>query len=239
MKNQKKIFDLWENKALFYFMMLVSLVVVIIFFFYQKNNRNYNYLKIDKNKTLVYTKTDKSSSEFTKLVPFINIKSSVIDYVNEDIDLFLSDFINSDSVITYNYGINGIILSVVVKVMDYSEEFAPQPYFRSYNVNLKTKEVISDESLLATFGLNDDLVSSKIEDKFLTYYKNITKEKDNYEEECDYQCFLSYRNVNDYLADLSYYVKDGKLIAYKPFIFSSDFERIDFFEEKDFEFILS
>ena len=38
--------------------------------------------------------------------------------------------------------------------------------------------------------------------------------------------------------NVNYYVKDGNLIAYKPFIFYSIFNDEEYFKEEHFEFLL-
>ena len=50
------------------------------------------------------------------------------------------------------------------------------------------------------------------------YYKDIVKEKYYTSNECSYECFLKWRSVDRYLDHVSYYVREGKLIAFKSFI---------------------
>ena len=59
------------------------------------------------------------------------------------------------------------------------------------------------------------------------------------EMECDYTCYLGYRGVTDYLEDINYYIKDGKLVVYKPFIYSSIFGEEEYFTEDSFIFELT
>ena len=56
------------------------------------------------------------------------------------------------------------------------------------------------------------------------------------EAECNYECYLGYRGVDDYLSELNYYIKDGKLVVYKPFIYSSIFGEEEYFNEDSFIF---
>lgn len=67
---------------------------------------------------------------------------------------------SAKSIITYEYDINGIILSLVIKVINNETTYAPEPYFRSYNINLETQEVISDQTLLEYF--NDKSIEFEI-----------------------------------------------------------------------------
>jgi len=69
-----------------------------------------------------------------------------------------------------------------------------------------------------------------------SYYSDIVKEKYYTTNECSYECFLKYRGVSNYLDYVSYYVRDGKLIAFKTFIAHSIFGEEEYFNDKSFEF---
>lgn len=243
--HKKKKINFWrlsnKNKGLIIIIVSVILIIVLLSFLYlKKQKENYNNIKENKNNYLVYTKYSNSNSNYPKNIPYVNIKSSVIKTVNEDIDLFLENFVDETKCfISYEYGINGIILSLIVKVTDCSSEYAPEVFFRSYNINLSTLEVISDESLLDFFGIDDSTVEKLIESQFKNFYLELVEEEYYVPEECDYKCFLEYRNVDDYMSNLNYYVMDGNLVAYKPFVFSSIYGDEDFFNDDDFIFVLA
>lgn len=224
--------------------LVVCLTVFIIIFliayvFLRKGNDNYNEIKENKSDYLIYTKYEKTNTNYPKHIPYVNIKGEVIKQVNEDIDLFADDFKNTDRcILLYEYDISGIILSIVLKAVNYNVEYAPEVYFRSYNINLNTLEVISDAALLDFFNTNTANTESMIENKFRSYYQDIVSEEYYQADECTYECFLNYRNVQNYMDNISYYVKDGNLIAYKPFVFYSIYGEEDYFEDEDFEFLL-
>lgn len=217
---------------------LVLLLIIIVFI--QKSSENYNNIKVDKNNYLIYSKIEKPDKNYSKYVPYINIKSNAVVFANQDIDNFVSTYINSDkTMITYEYDINGVILSVVVKVMDFSNEYAPTVNFRTYNINLKTRQVLNDDEILTLFQTNTDTVSSSIRGVFEKYYNDLVNEGYYVQSECDYDCFLKYRDVYNYMDNVHYYIKDGDLIAYKPFVFYSILGDEEYFEAKDFEFLLA
>ena len=238
---KKKFYNLDEKtqKSLILLGAVILMTLIVFLSSLSRSSDNYKNIKRDKGNYLVYSKIEKADKTYPKYVPDINIKSSVIDKVNEDIDNFTSKYLNVDKVlITYEYNINGIILSVVVKVMDYQKEYAPQIYFRTYNINLDTKEVISDKSLLDFFQIDETKVSSIIEINFRNYYADVVKEGYYEPSECNYECFLGYRGVKNYLDNVNYYVKNGNLIAYKPFVFYSIFNDEEYFKAEHFEFLL-
>lgn len=218
----------------------VFLIVLLVFIYIaSRSNENFKNIKQDKSKYLVYSKVERQDEKYPKYVPFINIKADVINQANADIDSFVGSYLDSDkALITYEYNINGILLSVVVKVIDYQKDYAPEIYFKTYNINLDTRQLISDQSLLNFFQIDENTVSSLIEERFKEYYRELVKENYYIPEECNYECFLGYRSVDNYLDNVNYYIKNGNLIAYKPFVFYSIFGDENYFTEDHFEFLL-
>ena len=244
-KSMKKISNKFSNledstkKAIIIGGAIFLIVLLIVGYNASRSSDNFNNIKKDKGNYLVYSKIEKSEGDYPQYVPDINIKSDIIDQVNDDIDSFVGNYLGSDkALITYEYNINGIILSVVLKVINYKEDYAPEIYFRTYNINLNTRELISNESLLSFFEIDETKVSSTIEEGFKGYYADLVKEGYYIPEECDYKCFLGYRDVSNYLDNVNYYVKNGNLIAYRPFVFYSIFGDEEYFEAKHFEFLL-
>jgi len=216
-------------------------LIIFLIVYYSINNQDKEYKKIKqyKNNYLVYTKYENSTGKYPVNVPFVNIDSDPVKAVNKDIDLFVNDFVKSKkSVVSYEYSISGIILSVVVKVVDYDTDYAPMPYFRSYNINLSTLEVIADQSLLNFFSIDEDTVEVLIEDQFRHYYDDIVSEGYYEGEECNYRCFLNCRGFDEYLDNIVYYVDEGNLTVFKPFTFNSVFGEQDYFKDEDFKILL-
>lgn len=240
-KIEKKFSNLSDStkKAIIIGVTVFLIVLLVFIYIASKSNENFKNIKQDKSKYLVYSKVERQDEKYPKYVPFINIKADVINQANADIDSFVNSYLDSDkALITYEYNINGILLSVVVKVIDYQKDYAPEIYFRTYNINLDTRQLISDQSLLNFFQIDETTVSSLIEERFREYYKDLVEENYYVPEECNYECFLDYRNVDNYLDNVNYYIKNGNLIAYKPFIFYSIFEDEKYFTEDHFEFLL-
>ena len=218
---------------------IVLIVFIVVFSIVRNQNIGYSNIKEDENKAIVYTLKTSGTETFYKEVPYLNIKDSYAKTINEDIDYFVSDYVDNNKVIlSYEYNINGNILSLVIKVVDYGEKNVPKSYFRTYNVDLDNKELLYDDQLLANYGVTSLDVSNIIENQFRNWYKDVTKEGYVEEEECDYECFLKYKEVEDYLDEVSYYIEKGNLIAYKPFVFYSIFGEEKYFKEDDFKFMI-
>ena len=219
---------------------IILIVFIIVFSSYKPTSFNYNSLKEDSSKAFVYTVNHQENDLYRIEVPYVNIGNSFGKSINEDIDSYVYDFYDKEKVIlSYDYNINGKVLSLVIKAVNYDVKNVPEVYFKTYNINLEDVVLLGDEDLLAIYDMNSEKVEITIENKFEYWYKEVQKEGYINEEECDYECFLKYRGVNDYLDDVVYYIDKGKLVAFKPFIFYSVFGEENYFKEKDFRFILS
>lgn len=227
-----------NSKLYILFFSILAIVFLIAFYFFQSHFMNYSSIKIDSNEYLVYTKYSYEKDGFSITLPYINIIGEDSKAINDSIDMFYSHYSSNPYCnITYEYSIQGNILSVLLKAFDYQGTI-PDITFQSYQFHLKRLSLISDDELLSMFSITKDDVKNAILNKFQYFYEQILSEGYYTEEECSYSCFMEYRGVSSYLDNVSYYVRDGTLFAYKPFIFSSIFGEEDFFKEEDFQFLI-
>ncbi len=232
---------LQENtkKSLIFAGAAAIIVFIISYIYITKQNENYNNIKEQKSNYIVYTKYTNNDSKFSQNIPYVNLKGNTAKLINSDIDLFVSEFKNQKkNIISYEYDISGIILSIIVKAGDYNTEYSPRVYARSYNINLNTLEAIDNKNLLSFFGIDETTVENLIENKFKYFYNDLLKNNYYVEEECNYKCFLKYREVDNYLDNISYYIKNGNLYAYRPFIIYSIFGEEEYFTEDSYKFLL-
>lgn len=225
-----------KSKAIFLIVAcILFLIVIILFQVYRNYTRNYNYLKKDKSEYLVYTRYNQNKKE----VPYININSAEVENINKEIVDYCNQYVNIDNLrINYDYNINRNYLSVVIKVTDNSKE-VPEVIFKTYNFNLGKRSVITNEDLKEYFQVNDEIISASIHNRFVEMYREEIREEYIVEELCDFDCYLKNRNVADYLSNTNLYIKDGKLIAFKPFNFASIYSEEDYFTEESFEFTIT
>lgn len=214
---------------------LFTIIAIICTQIYKNYMKNYNYMKVDKGEHIVYTRYNQNNKE----VPYINIDSSDIKSLNESIVEFCNNYINTEDIkLKYEYSINGNYLSLVIKIIN-DKEYPSKMIFKTFNVNLKNRTALSDEDLMNYFNINQDIVNARIHNRFLEMYKDEVAQGYIVEGECDYTCYLGYRGVDDYLTDLNYYIKDGKLVVFKPFVYSSIFGEEEYFTEDSFIFELT
>lgn len=214
---------------------VLAIIVIIATQIYKSYMKNFNYMKVDKGEHIVYTRYNQNSKE----VPYVNINSADVKSLNDSIVDYCNNYVNSDDIkIKYEYSINGNYLSLVIKVIN-NKELPSKMIFKTYNVSLKNRTVLTDQDLTDYFKVNNDIVSARIHNRFLEMYKDEVAQGYIEEMECDYTCYLGYRGVTDYLEDINYYIKDGKLVVYKPFIYSSIFGEEEYFTEDSFIFELT
>lgn len=214
---------------------VLAIIVIIATQIYKSYMKNFNYMKVDRGEHIVYARYNQNSKE----VPYVNINSSDVKSLNDSIVDYCNNYVNSDDIkIKYEYSINGNYLSLVIKVIN-NKELPSKMIFKTYNVSLKNRTVLTDQDLTDYFKVNNDIVSARIHNRFLEMYKDEVAQGYIEEMECDYTCYLGYRGVTDYLEDINYYIKDGKLVVYKPFIYSSIFGEEEYFTEDSFIFELT
>ncbi|MBQ2639891.1 MAG: hypothetical protein IJF92_03920 [Bacilli bacterium] len=230
-----------KNKKIIILGIVLLVIIIIGYIGYIYYQNNYVYLKEDKGKDIVYTiyQRKNNSKSYTE-VPKINIKSSKIKKINSDIYKTMGKFLGKDTNTSfYSYEINGDILSLVLEMIDYSDPDVPKFSFKTYNIDLEKVEEVSDKELLKIYGINKKYAENKIENKFKYFYKDELKKGYLDKNECDYDCFLEYRNIDSYSSDLEYYVSDSKLYAYKAFDVVSLYHEENYFKEKDFLFFIA
>ena len=151
---------------------------------------------------------------------WLNIKGAGVEAINTAIVDKANDFLNGRNTISYDFHINGKILSIAIKYVDYYDEVVKYPVitFDVYNINFYESKILSSNDMLSIYGVNEADVKEIVEGKFVDFY-NDELEKGYFHDECDYACFLYQRGITDdnYMEDIYYYVKDGNLYVLKPF----------------------
>ena len=224
------------NKIEIYAIAAILIIAILGFSYYRYTQTDYNYLKQDKSEHIIYTLYDNESSTYRIQVPYINIKHDQINEANTNIQQLGNKYKNlKKSVFKYEYTLNGSVLSLLIKASSYNNAI-PEIEFLSYNINLLTGEILTDDVLLSYYSLNNQSVSKKIENQLKKYYNDVLKQGYMSQQECDYKCFLNVRNIKNYLDNVEYFIEDGILYAYKPFLTTSIYGEENYFTEDHFKF---
>ncbi len=208
--------DMWKFIAV----AVAFLILIICYFFFNKSTDNYNNLKIDSSKELVYTESQTQYDYYYQYKPYLNIKDEIGILVNNDIDEFMGYFNSNNIGITYEYDLSGKVLSLIIKVEDHSyAESATILYFRSYNINLGTLELLDNDTLFDYFDITSEDADIMLDNQIENYYNTLVE--NNLIKSCNYECFLTTRHFVEGLENISYFVKDSKLYAYVPYTYMS------------------
>ena len=192
---------LLNNKKTIILIAILLIAAILSYGIIKYNNHNYDNLKIDKTKNFVYT-------------------SNSIEIINKDIDKFLDSFTEDNIEMKYEYDINGEILSLVLKVEDHSlAQRATITSFKSYNINIKTSELLTNEKVLDLFNTTEENIEKIIKKETKEYYNNLVDNKILSINECNYNCYIKDRNIDNYLDEIELYIRDGNLIVFKPMTF--------------------
>lgn len=211
------------------------LVSFNIYFFINNSsiNSDYNDIK-EKRGSIVYTRYTRTYKEVTTIVPYINLKSSIIGNLNKEIVDIANGYLqNKNNVISYDYKISGDILSIVIQINCYDRPL-PEVFFRTYNINLAEQRMIGEDELLDLYGIDEEDVSAKIKEKFEYFFKD-ERDKKIFDEECDYNCFLYMRGIKNYTDNINYFVDNSKLYVYKEFNIYSIYNEEKYFKNTDFK----
>ena len=91
----------------------------------------------------------------------------------------------------YEYDINGEVLSLVLKVEDHSlAQQATITSFKSYNINIKTKELLENEKVLDLFNTTEENIEKIIKKETKDYYNNLVSNNNISINECNYNCYI-------------------------------------------------
>ena len=225
---EKIIENIFNNKIIIIIISVFLIASLMVYGIIKINGRNYNYKKIEKSKYIVYTRESNEANYYIQDIPSINLKGKSIEIINQDIDTYLNNFKKDNIDIYYEYNINGIILSLILIVEDHSKiETATLTYYRAYNININTLELLSNKSVLDYFNVTEQDVSNKLERDLKTYYKDLVNNSIIKENECNYKCFLESRDINsnNYIDNIEYFIRNGELIAFKPIVFIPLFDK--------------
>ncbi len=239
-QNKKRVqFNTNNILIIIIFCALLAIIGIIYFHQHQKSIDSYQYLKIYEEYPLIMTRYDNENEQYPIVVPYINIDSNEMAGANDAILAYAQSFANKkNNAITYEYEINGSILSLVLKAVNNNTGGDPIVDFKTYNINLEKIEILNADEVLELFDANYNQVEAIIKNKFQTYYKQEVQEGYIDKSACAYECFLNWRGVSadNYLDKVNFYIKSGQLVAYKPFVTQTLLNEDKFYENETYEF---
>ena len=183
-KNKKKInrhhLSIRIGKIIPWVVVIILIILLVWYYLYKNYYNNYNYIKKDIDQYLVYTKqTTTNNQNLKNEIPEINIDSQDADLVNKTIQTYAASFLkNKDNLMVYDSQLNGQVLSILLKMFDYSSGYSfPDISFHTYNFDLTDQTLMSDEEVLKLFNVTEKTVRQKIQDQFEFFYNDVVAKK--------------------------------------------------------------
>lgn len=222
-KSRKK-----EKIKLYILIGLSFAFIVLVVYNYSNIDNSYRKYKINRKENLVYTIYQKDKT----YVPQINVKG--MEAINRNIvDRANALLTNDKNVVSYDFDITAKVLSIAIQYIDMSG-IDPDISYEVYNINFYTSEILNEEDILKLYDVDKEMISQVVEGRFKEFYVNLYQEK-YFDEECDYDCFLYMRGIEntDYFKDSYYYIRNGNLYVLNPFKIYSPFREEKYFSLED------
>lgn len=207
-----------KKKILLFFLLIV--ILLIIYLCVKSNDEG----KIFSSENYIYTaESFEHDNNLVSERPYINISGNKINDINKYLINKYYEVITLDEKnMVYDYYESNDILSLIVKTYykESPDSYPSETYI--YNVDLESKQVMSNSDILRKYSVTTSDVSQIITDEIKEYY-NYEKRNGYINSECDFNCYLSNTHSLPILDNCSYYVRDGDLYAYKVIDLDSTF----------------
>jgi len=217
------------NKKILFSIILLLIVFILFYGVFSLTKKAEINLQ-DKSKDIIYDKVINN-----KKIPYVNLVGGDVDKINENIELFVKDYVNDEySDISYDYNKNGNILSLIIRIIDSKSIDVSEIKFTSYNILLNNSVLVSDDELFTLLDSNKMEVEKVIENSFIDYYNNSEIIKS-----IDYDTYKKYQSEYfDYNKDVSYYINKNKIYGYINMNSGIDYTEYNYFLNKDFKVLV-
>lgn len=206
----------FDKKSLIKYFIIFGILVLILIgsVFFRRDNKNKS--KLYKQYDFVYEiTTDYYRDNIISNLPQINIVNDSISNLNKEIMNVYYNLVALDgSSYRYSYFIYDNILSLLIITNSFDDsEFGNIKYY-SYNIDMNSFKVLSNNDLLDEIGISYDLVSDMIDNKVQNFY-NI----DSLKNEMTFNNYKTYI-LSDY--DYRFAIIDNTLYMYHLINYTHD-----------------
>ena len=226
------------KEARIYVILIVALIVVTVVIWISMAVFNSNE-SANTNTSYITVKDENTSSyEMESRCPTINLDSDDAKEVNDEIEREYNNTVSSGKEsFDFDYAVNKDSLSLVTFYIYLDRETNnPDIIINTYNFDLDNGDLVSDSNLLDDFSYSYSDISKSLEKEMKSYYQQEVDSMYFSKEECDYNCFLKLREINNYTDNVKLFVRDNKLVFYRKFNVCSRFMEDQFYRSEDFLF---
>ena len=179
-----------------------------------------------------------SEYELESRCPVINLDSDDAKEVNDKMESEYNKVVsNGKESFDFDYAVNKDYLSLVTFYIYLDVETNnPDIIINTYNFDLDSGSLVNDSDLLDDFSYSYKYISNALEKNMRSYYEQELDSMYFSKEECDYNCFLGLRGIDNYTDNVKLFVRDDKLVFYRKFNVYSRFLEEQFYRNEDFLF---
>lgn len=226
------------KEARIYVILIVALIVVTVVIWISMAVFNSNE-SANTNTSYITVKDENTSSfEMESRCPTISLDSDDAKEVNDEIEREYNSTVSSGKEsFDFDYAVNKDYLSLVTFYIYLDRETNnPDVIINTYNFDLDSGALVNDSDLLDDFSYSYSDISNSLEKEMKSYYQQEVDSMYFSKEECDYNCFLDLRGIDNYTDNVKLFVRDNKLVFYRKFNVYSRFLEDQFYRSEDFLF---
>lgn len=160
-----------------------------------------------------------------------DVEGEYVEDLNSGVNMILNNLEEKNIKYDLEKSKNDTVYSILIS---YKDEYENN-YYMAYNVDMNTKEVLTNYNLLKQFGYTEDDVIKKINTRLEDLYNAQIEQGYMDTNECDFNCFKGFSlDIEDIYSMYSLYVKDNKLYIYLTFKYNSLLNDKTFYDNLDY-----
>lgn len=209
-------------------------IALIVLFLVQSFSKKESPQKIMKNNDYVFTLNESGGKAGNSKLPYINLKAEAVQKQNNEISKLYYQSIQSEkNTFTYDFAVNDGLLFLLIQIEFYDETVSGmETRYISYINKIDEEKVVNNEDVLANYGYPNDAIEKAIQTKMNTYYQRAITTGLVPPEECDFTCFMNWRDLNNQNAG-ALFIEDNQLVLYRGFSTESVYGDARLYKEKD------
>lgn len=223
-------------------LIVLVLILIVLFLIDIILGNKKDSIKTVQNYDYVYTleKSRAKDAEKVSSLPQINLHFDSIAPINEEImELYYHVIEEKKSEFTYEYIWKENLLFLNLKIYFYDEGNQDmETRYISYIIRTNDGVLLSNQEALEILGYPTNIISNTLQKKMLSYYNEAVSKGYIPKEECDFNCYLKWRDMVNIDEGASLFWKDGKLVMYRGFSLHSIYEDDSVFDKDPFVFAL-
>lgn len=205
---------------------VILVLVLVVLFIVETFTKKEDPKKEMQNHDYVYTLESMQTKESNRKseLPQINLKSDSVRKQNAEImKLYYNTVNGKKNSFTYKYTVYDNLLFLLIEIHYYEPLNAgTETRYISYINDLDTKELVMNEDVLQKLGYEADAIEKSITNKMKSYYDKASSEGLIAWQECDFSCYMLWKDMTQVEEGASLFVEDNHLVVYRGFSLKSD-----------------